>query len=489
MGMGVVFIFLSRNAETIAQNAGDALLWSSSTQPSHARPAGMLNASGAAGAMAVPENNPAGLGLYRNSEVSGGFGFHSITSNTQYLGNRFTDFDDGYVLPHLSVIYHEPTSGFGSINETGWVSNNMGFTFNRRHSFRERNILEGVNNTSITSAYAERARGIHEDMLPLVEFMAWELFLIDNPEGNDQYEGVFESYEDPENARLQQSREMHRSGHSSDFSLSWAGNYSNWLYPGLSLQFLRLNYKHQSVFTERNASDSINIYRGMQFEESVHTKGLAVRFQGGVIVAPYPFLRAGIGFSSPATYRLEEKNDYYMSSESTDQGFEYTEITDSEWEFNYRIPAELSGMLTFIAPNLGMLSIDVMTRNPANMRLNADQHSYRTENQLISDAYQRTYRIRTGAEKIAGPFALRGGYSYTTSPIHIDYRYETNDGIQRAFSAGTGFRIGDYSVDLAWMRTLGSTVYQPYYLADQTVHPAQVASNSNHFLLSLGYRF
>ncbi len=121
-----------------------------------ARAGGMGNAFGALGGDFTSVSiNPAGMGLYRSSELvfTPSFGHNSIEST--YRNNLMSDSKYNFTFNNLSYVTALPTSNQG---ETGLISINVGIGFNRLKDFNSTALAGAKNmNGSIMDYFADNA--------------------------------------------------------------------------------------------------------------------------------------------------------------------------------------------------------------------------------------------------------------------------------------------------------------------------------------------
>jgi hypothetical protein len=126
-----------------SQDLDDALRFSNFQVQGTARSGGMGNAFGALGGDFTSVSiNPAGLGLYRTSELVFTPTFGQTQVEATYRNNLMTDSKYNFTFNNLSYVTAMPTR---NQSETGLVSVNVGIGFNRLRDFNS-TMLAGANN-------------------------------------------------------------------------------------------------------------------------------------------------------------------------------------------------------------------------------------------------------------------------------------------------------------------------------------------------------
>ena len=165
----MALVVLSIGTNLLAQSELDALKYIQSDINGTARYIGMAGAFGALGGDASAiKDNPAGLGIYRQSELVGTLSamMHNTTSNWQYndAGEMKNSYGYGDLyktgMTNFSVVLAAPT--LKSENEkTGLLTSNWSFSFDRLKTFnRNISIKSGLSNSSITDFMGYFSNGL-----------------------------------------------------------------------------------------------------------------------------------------------------------------------------------------------------------------------------------------------------------------------------------------------------------------------------------------
>ena len=120
-----------------AQNQSDVLRYTRQFFPTNARAAGAANAFGAVGANSLaPTLNPAGLGLYRQSEASITPSLEITNTNTQYLGNSPDNNVLNFSISQFNVTLNNIETRLGKPETKGWAAYTFSLGLNRRRGFK-----------------------------------------------------------------------------------------------------------------------------------------------------------------------------------------------------------------------------------------------------------------------------------------------------------------------------------------------------------------
>lgn len=484
-----------------SQDQSDVLRYSRKRFPANARAAGVANAFGAVGANTLaPIQNPAGLGLYRKSEVSITPAFEVPVTKAQYLGSSNTDNSFNFNIGQASVVLNSIQTRLGKPKTEGWAAYTFSAGLSRRRGFEQRSLARGRNTShSFLDGFAQRAEGRFPSGLgtQTLEGLAYQSFLITPFAGADST-SYYPSLE-PGDPDVDQERNFTSKGSVNDLYLSFGANYSNTLYLGVTLGFPIVNYEQTSVFTERNnaldqanLSDSFPNFRSMRLKQTLNTSGNGVYGGVGAIYRPADFVRLGVSIYSPTFYSLEDDYDYTLSAEVEDTpGFYSGELSSPEGNFSYSLttPFRLNTSMAFFANNWGFLSIDYQYQNMSKGQLSAEEFGFGNVNSLVEDLYQPTHHLRIGSEIRLSIFSLRGGLGYFSSPFNPSFTTFSNDGEGRLYSTGLGIDLNGFQIDVAYQSKTLYRFQEPYEVDEGNNPQIQEQVNRNHIMITGTYRW
>jgi hypothetical protein len=480
-----LIVFVAVSNRTFAQYARDAIRFSTFQNGSTSRIKAIGNSSTAVGGDASSINgNPAGLGYYTQSEFNLTPEFDGHTSDAIYLGKAGSATKNTPNVSQASAVFYTRLNTPRGQNKTeGFVSLNYGVAYNRTNNFDERVNYSASNNAnSINDYYANlaRAEGVNNGSL---QDWAYQQKLI------SAY-GTATNFLSNSYPGVNQTQVINRTGGQGALDFSAGTNYNNKLYLGLNIGITNMRYKSTKTFNEtgkatipetngpadRNFNSTYS-----QFQE---TKGEGFNAKLGVIYKVIEYVRLGATITSPTFLTIDDTFSETLNN-SLSSGANYNDgPVEYPLTYNMRTPYKASGGMSVFIGQYGFITGDVEYVDYSSTRLSSnDDYSNSYDNNIIKNTYRSVVNIHAGAElKIAQMFALRGGYSLQPSPL------KTGGFDTKTLTGGLGCRVGNYSVDLAYMRIKGSQTVLPYDIG-ATTPSALVNQTNNNFFLTLGFRY
>lgn len=460
---------------TIAQNQVDALRYSQLIYGGTARSIAMGNAFGGLGAdFSSLSLNPAGIGLYKGSEITFSPSIYAAKTISDYSGNTGEDIKYNFNLINAGIVFTlVPKNGDGA-----WKGVQMGFGVNRLANFNNSILIEGPNlNNSFLDDYLQNANGVvPADLDPFSTALAFNTYLLDTLGGLTDYISAI-----PRGGTIQ-NKYIESKGSINEMVLTLGGNYSDKLYIGGTFGFPYLKYFESSTYRETDEADSIIGFKQMSLHEDVETEGTGFNFKFGLIYRITDWVRIGAAIHTPTFYNLKDKYNKEMSAEY-DNGAKYTAETP-EGSFNYQLntPLRVIGSIAFVIGKYALISADYELIDYSDARLRSNNYKFFDENETIGRIYSATSNIRAGFEVKLAPVSLRGGYQLNFSP----YKNDINDGQRMSFSGGIGLRDKSYFIDIAYVYSMKT---EDYYLYPSVPSAAVNDFSSHNILLTLGYKF
>ena len=285
-------------AATAQVTAYDRLTFGEQDLMGTARYVGMAGAMVAVGGDAsAASDNPAGLGVYRRSELMLTLDYQI---NLPSMGNKTTKFSIG----QASWNFHFPLDRM-----RGVVGNNVMISYRRVKNFR-REYGMGLQNMdfSQTDLMANLTNGLNEDELGKAN--AW-----DNVEIGWLSKMGFEGYlidPDSVNNTLWQAHNMGQvngsldvkeSGSVDEFSFLWGMNISNQWYVGAEIGLRSLNYVKST-----NYSEAFDNGRSYNLSSYVSASGVGMLSKLGFIGRPLPWMRVGVALHAPVPMAFSIRN-------------------------------------------------------------------------------------------------------------------------------------------------------------------------------------
>lgn len=473
-----------------AQTAADALRFAEQTPAIGPRAIGLAGAATAG--LADPTalfTNPAGLGFYRSSEVSGALGFSNVRDDVRYsVGGETTPFDaslQGTRLDHATYVYKVPTVRGSLVFGAAYQQTNL---FDRDLSFRAT-----TNQSSISASYLpyddefeadEEGVSFYNDV-PLIAYNAGLIEYL--PENLDNGGPLFYEAVNP-GTTIEQRGQVLEGGVMQEVSFGGAVEGARDVMFGLSanLSFGRYDFERRFEETDINDENGLTDYevilsnrtlRGFDratVRDYLRSDLFGINLRGGVAarVSSLP-LRAGLSVETPTYYVINEDysteiETFFDEGGSLQYGGQIDDAGTGTFEYQLITPWRISAGLAYVGTPL-TVSVDFETIDWQEMRFDSDEFVddvLRDQNEVMRSSLRRVLNSRVGAEYTFGNVALRAGYAYQPDPRRQDDVFGQSDGVDRSrttFALGAGIEVArGTSIDFGWMRTTFDDVYAPY---------------------------
>lgn len=497
-----------------SQGAIDAYNLSQPDLKGTARFMGMAGAFGALGGdLSSLSQNPAGIGVYRSSDIGFTLDLDVQSSSSQADGFKYKMNQTKFLLNNIGAVLtmRLPSNTIPNLN--------FGFTYNKGSSFNRvyggnintlhnsmSNYIAGIANADgvlegdVTSApgFDPYNPDYYDYAAPWITILGYDSYLISpdvDTSGNTQWYGLWDNNSmTGNNTTGSGSYYMKEHGGTNEFNIVIGGNISNVLYWGMNFDIVNINYQLNSVWGENlnNAlvpADNYTFVRESaqwDINNVYRVSGSGFNYQLGFIVKPVQQLRLGFAFHTPTWYNLNE--EFGASVNYTYGGSESGNVVTNGGllgynSYNFRTPWKLIASAAGVLGNNFILSFDYEWANYGAMRYSEPNYydngwydypwdyyndspvassyyfnsnnPYAYENQDISTYYKSSNTFRVGLEiKPISSLSIRAGYSYVTSPVKMEAK---NNG-EIIYTAGT----------------------QPSYRFD---------NDTNYITFGLGYRY
>ncbi len=468
-----------------------------------ARYVGMGGALGALGAdLSVISSNPAGIGLYRKSDIGLSFGFVTPNGNgwdrnsPSSYGERLThaSFDQ------LGAVFSIACDG--KLRNVNFAANyqkkanyNMGF-------FADNSNLNGLSQMDQLAELATEDYATYDNLAG---------FALD-PGYGDCYlaqdeEGYYNAYPSESN---QYTR--HQTGSLQAFDINVSFNIMDRVYAGVTFGVDNLEYCSWSDYSE-TCFDADGDYI-LQNDVQVDGYGLNAKF--GIIVRPIEesSFRIGVALETPTWYRLKNSTFFNLDDyKPTESYLEYTVRTP--WKGRISFGSTVSNFfawgLEYEYANYGKTSMgypDWDSYDPYHSALSSTQDY--AMNQHTKHALQGQHTIKAGIEvKPLNALSLRVGYNYVSSRYKdgatfdqysidsyaMDYSTSTDYmtlGDANILTLGVGYKFKHFYIDAAYKFRAQSG---DFYAFDTTgiegasLSPVSVNLNKSQLVVGLGFKF
>ena len=507
-----------------------------------ARYVGMGGALEALGAdISTISTNPAGIGLFRHSNVSLSFGLVSQQDCKDFdnLGKTNMSFDQ---------------AGFVYSNAYTGGSSYLNFAFNYHKSRNFDQILSAANSMRMASmsklAFAKGTKdndnngGYYWDTNSNNEIIGWR-----NQTSNERawqytqwdylYFNAINYDQKEEDALFVEAdaydfNRAHR-GWISDFDFNLSGNINDRVFLGLTIGIHNVNYKGVSEYSENIiAADGHN--RGvltLADERKITGNGVDVKVGG--IFRPFedsPF-RFGLSIATPTWYDLKSENWTYIYN-YTDANWGYDKgYSGNLYEFKYYTPWKFGFSLGHTIGSEVALGAsyeftdysasDARIRDGYDYYGNPDSYSDREMKSNTEKSLKGAHLLKLGAEIKPDPsFAVRLGYNYL-SPTYSKNGYRdtqlnselnmyastadyTNWEDTHRLTCGVGYKYEHLNIDLAYQYSTTKGQFYPFQpnvefidpkpdINGNTIYetnistPTDVSNKRHQVLMTLTYTF
>lgn len=479
----------------LAQNEVDALRYSQlGFLGGTARSAGMAGSFGALGGdFSTLSTNPAGIGIYRRSEITFTPSFFNQSTTSNLNGVSLQDSKPGFNFGNAGIVL----SHYNADAENGWKGFSFGFGYNRTNDFNNRTVMQGTNNnSSLMDVYLADAianGGTYSNYNPYGTQQAWNNYLLDSVGGKLVH--VLPSYGET------QTKSVETSGSMGETVISFGGNYDDRIFMGGTIGIPHITYNETSQYTESLGKDtSIYGFKSFTQNQSLTTSGSGVNFKFGMIYKPADWIRIGGAFHSPSYYSMHDDYNSSMTTNFTSQNAVGAQSVNSwgpldqngndlgsgSFDYSLTTPMRAIGSLGFVINKIGLINADLEYVDYSSARLHSSSYDFLAENQAISNKYTATENLKVGTEwRILDPIKIRAGFAYYGSPYKSSVG---NDGSRMCYTAGIGFHEQSFFIDIAYVYSLTK---EKYYFYDPTValvDPSVNTAKASSIMMTVGFK-
>jgi len=480
-----------------AQDERDAARFSFLQPQGTARSIGFGSALGSVGgdfsSLAV---NPAGIGIYRSSEITFSPSLTFSSTSAGYLGHQ--DDDDGahFAFTNLGLVTTQVYTGRRA-KRTGWTSFSFGIGLTRVADFTRDYSYSGNNSTSSGSFVFEadaNTNGLHDQNTSLGD-IGYQSYLINH----DSAQNVYYSVVNPDaNAPVGQSTSVRERGGISELGITLGGSYENKLMLGATLGIPIVRYTRTKTFTETDVENANSNFDYFTYNEDLSTRGAGVNLKLGVIVKPSEMFRFGVALHTPTYLSLTDVQNQNLTANTENWfGLNSASMVENQYDYHLMTPwrAIVSGTVFLGKHGFFTADYEFVDYSSARFSFDAADQNYESEvNDVIRHSLHGASNLRTGLELRFDNFQLRGGFGYYGNP----YKGGTDGSDRLDFSGGFGFRFQKAFVDLGFVHHQYKNSEQPYFLPDTNtpgswyyglvVPTADLKTGSNTAVLTLGFK-
>lgn len=486
-----------------------------------ARSAAMGGAFGSLGADAATLSiNPAGLGMYRSSELSitpivqvSKYESQSVLDGEIYRDNGTSTIFSLANLTGVINLYNAPRRSSSAL-----TSLNLAIGYNRLNDYSSKQYAySGYEDRSIGDMFSAQLDGMSSNDINSSDayydcaaeywgaLMAYDTGLLFeggnnsyplgyvNEQGN--YVGSLATGDLVSPALYQEIR-----GNIAEYSFALGAGLWDRLYIGVNFAFQSFEYDQFTFYDELGDANNIGDLAELQYSQWTKYRGAAFSFKVGATAEVVDGWRVGLAVHAPSIYDIEMDYDASMQNfYYNDSGTYYQSTPLYLQDLTLNNPTRVIASTSYTLSKYAILSFDYERIWYGNQKVTDMPYngSYASElNSMISSTFRTTNNYRFGLEaRLLPMLSLRGGYSYYQSP----YDGETDYGQVTNISGGIGFRSGNTFIDLAYVniaqKMMPTKYYSDSYILDDDgsafgSNSTIYADNTRHnILLTLGFRF
>ncbi len=434
----IFFALLSLPLGMMAQSEIDALRFSTNELTGTARGMAMGGAFGALGGdITGIASNPAGIGVYRSSEVVTSLDFASVGVNTNLDGSKNDESKFNFSFNNAAYVGYCPL-GDGNVK-----SFNYGFSYNRLKNFGRNYLATGNNQGASLSDYIAgistakhvnvrslEGNSAYDSGAPWLSVLGYQggLILLEN--GTDDVYWSAYNVGKP-NTKLKVSEE----GYIKSYDFSGGVNILDQFFLGVTFAITDLYYSTNSSYDEDFGGGDF-----FYLDNYLESKGSGYQVSVGAIYRPINELRLGVAYHSPTWYSLTDL--YWGQTGSYINGFDpifasappYDET--GVYDYRFQTPYQWTFSLAGVIGTKAIISVDYEIKDYTSMSFK-DTYGYNLEwdpDQWIKEDYRMASTVKAGVEyRLFPEVSLRAGYAWMQSPLETSFR----DGNKEVMTVGT----------------------------------------------------
>ncbi len=518
-----------------AQSTVDAYSLSQSDMRGTARFMSMGGAFTALGGdLSTLGQNPAGVAVYRGSEIGGTLDLNFRSYNTSTANGTSKDNQTKLFVNNFGYV---GTAYIGS----GLRSISWGASYGRVASFDR--IVNGYNmptSGSLTNYIASFSGGqsasdmtfddssnynpYFDSNCDWFSILAYTTGLINpRPGSPNQYMGLYQ------NGTVGDAEySLRERGYIDQYNFDLGGNVNDVVYWGIGLGVTDLSYTREAYYSESmegariptpGGSSTTTGNAGFNLYNTKHIVGSGWNFKAGVIVKPIQSLRLGFAVHTPTYYNLTHGYDasvdysYFDPNRAESENNPMAGDDHTEWasfDSRLRTPWRIMVGAAVVIGNQAIVSVDY-ERQAYNAMSVKYQYGYNqfadddNVNTNIKDIFRGSNIVRLGLEyRLTPQWSLRAGYSAQSSNVKqvaadgnvevltsgTDPSLTLDTKLTQYVSLGVGYKYKGWYFDAAYVHKNREGKYQAYTNWDGNVAPsASIKEDINSAVISIGYKF
>lgn len=530
---------------SFSQSAMDGYQISQPDMKGTARFMSMAGAFGALGGdLTTLNQNPAGIGVYRNSDIGFTLDLDCQSSTAKsFLGSNHKDSQTKFLLNNIGYVAAFRISGNAFLN--------FGFSFNKSASFNRRfkggmnlqnslsNYIAGITNSEdIPVSYLEQTNNYDpynpwngDYAAPWISILGYEGYLI-SPTGDEEspdWKGQFGNG----TSGIGRFNVLEK-GHTDEYNISIGGSVNNVFFWGMDFGITSMDYKSETTWGESidnyymtdggySVSQIKNNRADWDLYNYYRAKSTGFNYKLGVIIKPIQELRLGFAFHTPTWYNVDEsyyaRVRYQYPGTQIRAGEKYTNDGYTAYNsYKFHTPWKFIASIAGVIENRFILSFDYEWAGYNGMKYSNndddfyyDWTSYSDQfsgvNSDVKNYYKNQNTFRIGAEyRITPRISARAGYSFVSSPV----KSAAKDGKETIYTAGTrtsfmfdnnthyitcglGYRYQKFYVDAAYVFKQRESEWHAFPQDPSTPSiqspNSKITTDHSQIILTMGVKF
>jgi len=469
--------------------------------------------------------NPAGLGLYKTSEITFSPGLSFYGGKSDYRGTDGTKADNmtRFVIGTSGIVWGMPNPYKKWNNSAFSIGVNRTANFNSTIHYKGQNDYSSFT-TESKNEFAKYSQGypnltdeqlinqaIGDPSLSYTTRMNLSTYLVDIDPANGEIYTRPEDVQSLDNHPLLQENTITNKGGITEIAIGFASSNQDKLSIGGSIGVPIVNFRSHRTYTESNTvlpNDSV--FNSMTYTEDYKSSGVGFNFKIGAIYKFSEAFRMGLAIHTPNLFAL---TDTYHASITSDIGTAYGKFTETadnlnslnsipnSYKYDLQTPTRfmLSGTYMFgggqenVKNQRGFITADIEYLNhrwsrfsSANQDYADDDAYFKGVNNSVKGYYRGAFNFKLGGEIKLEKYMVRAGFAYYGNPYKDKSDLKAN---LMNISGGLGYRNKGIFVDLAYVQTLTKDVNFPYRISSGDNTFATVMGSNGNAVLTFGIKF
>ncbi|THH37761.1 hypothetical protein [Neolewinella litorea] len=434
--------------------------------------------------------NPAGIGWnrYNMAQITPGFSFTGTSANLANSTDASSVSESAatFTLPSVGLIFAGPTR---SVN---WSTLNFGVSVTRLADLNQQLAFSGRTPGSIIEGFAEIIDIGDSD--PYGADLALP-FLIEDPATNRVYSDFYDfDNQTTRDEPISRNGLYDRRGSINEAAIGLGGNYREKVLWGFSLGIPFFSYDEVYTYEEVDDQDVIPAFENSAYNQNLNNSGTGFNLKLGLTALPTEQIRISAAVHTPTFWTIDEQFSttfgyFYTENGSAEGGTERSPLLSQA--YNLQTPWRFMFGVGALIGDRGFVSLDADYADFTSNSISFDD--FATAN-AVSDAVNAdvdailgsSLGLRAGGEINIDPIQVRAGVGYRQVPF-AEYLNNEDEAVM-TYSAGAGYSLGKFFVDLAAQYQAYSSFQNPY---ETLAVPGQTILTDRSrvsVLLSVGFR-